>query len=125
MRSALYYDDPLVRMEDDSLLPSDRGWYCYKPITNALWLHFMLVALKDRLHAVLSEGVDEPDESIDQASQLKRLNTTYEHRLRTLEEALDPRGRGPGKWWTARGVVDYALKKAWLTEQDIIECDLD
>ena len=85
----------------------------------------MLVALKDRLHAVVSKAVDEADESIDQEPQLKRLNAMYEQRLRKLEEALDPRRRHPENWWTARGVVDYALKKAWLTEQDIIECDLD
>ncbi len=126
MRSALYYHDPLAEVKDNEDLPSGRGWHCYAPITNALWLHFILDALRKRLSeaattsSVEEEGGGEGGEKSDNTD----MNSLYEHRLAALEKALDPHKRRPTSWWTARGVVDYALKRGWLYEQDVIECDL-
>ncbi|KAI9887137.1 MAG: hypothetical protein M1823_001044 [Watsoniomyces obsoletus] len=127
MRSALYYDDPLAEIKDDEDLPNDRGWHCYAPITNALWLHFILDALRKRLsEAAAAESTTE--ESGGEAGEGNETDTeknkVYERRLAALEKALDPHQRRPASWWTARGVVDYALKRGWLHEQDVIECDL-
>lgn len=130
MRSALYHNDPRKQM-DPKKITSSRGvgWHSYRPMTNALWLHYILVALKNQLDS--STGVSTSKGRVSQHLRFDEdsdrdddddLNNTYERRLAMLEKDLDPREQSVASWWTARGVVDYALRRGWLDEQDVIEC---
>lgn len=98
------------------------SWRNYRPITNVLWLQFILVALRGRLSATLSNPESQP--SVSQADT-GALHKTYEKRLAAVEALLSPAKLANGIQWSARTVVDYALKRRWICEDDIVGYEWD
>ncbi|KAI9792185.1 MAG: hypothetical protein M1816_002725 [Peltula sp. TS41687] len=150
MRSAIYLSDPLASFEpcpDAHAYP--QKWQGFHSITNVLWLHFLLFALKTQLEKRTKKYIrftDDDDDDDDENNNLTlELERTYEGRLSEMEKILDPKVIGqmqrhahrsgdeadcvgsqsvmsPPK--TAGRVVEYALQRGWLGEEDILECDL-
>lgn len=146
MRSAIYHTDPLVPVDTTSDVHKDKVWQHFHPITNVLWLHFLLFALKLQLEKNTKKHKRFTDD--DKSNIALELERIYEERLKEMENILDPRSIGRrnrhghhicdeaecdecdesqsvvGPIGTAGMVVEYALQRGWLEEEDIFECDL-
>lgn len=93
-------------------------------MTNALWLQFILVAMRERLSASRS-----PLQSDEESGRLEaadaNLQKTYERRLAAVEDMLNPEKLKAGLHWSAKAVLDHALRRRWLVEEDIVGYDCD
>jgi hypothetical protein len=126
MRSALYCGNPVVPVQDDQPAPQGLSWQTHRPMTNVLWLQFILVALRGRLSAARSSIEGQPD-SVDDSSgkDTGALNRTCVKRLAAVEALLDPAKLASRTQWSAGAVLDYAFKRRWLCEDDIVANDWD
>ena len=123
MRSALYRGDPLAVLDENQPTATGRGWDSFQPLTNVLWLHYILVALREQLASIQPSG-PKRKQKLDRSD----LNNIYRQRLASLEKVLNPRTQK--KQWgkrcgTARAVMEYGMEQGWLSERDIIEYDSD
>ncbi|KAI9831610.1 MAG: hypothetical protein M1826_003219 [Phylliscum demangeonii] len=127
MRSALYHDNPLQEFDPEVLAQTEdeaqprRSWRSFQPLTNVLWLHYLLVALADQLATTRSstaQGQGERCPDDDRGAQ-------YESKLASLRDALHPQRCQSSGCRAATNVVDYALKHGWLDASDVLEYDAD
>ena len=148
MRAAVMYGDPVSkrpsqakkrapkgskksRRQDHDDQPEQRGmqssqWRAHHPLTNLVWLHFLLYKLTEQLGEWPSSHTPPPagrenDEKV-QARREKALD--LERRLQKLTELLDlekmrenASEMGIG---SAKELVSWAVEAKWFSEQDVL-----
>lgn len=125
MRSALYHNNPLVEWNGDERNLETASWQDYRPVTNVLWLQFVLTALRKAVSTSSAEQEGSSPETSGKSTNSRELHRLYEKRLTAVENWLDPAKLGDASQWSAMAVVDYALKRKWLNEDDVNDYDLD
>lgn len=121
MRAAVLKDDPLAVCDEGDAVPGSgdgtvgSAWEAYRPITNLVWLHFVLHMLCRTVQWPSSGPRDAREDVAESAAGL-------EVKLRTLTEKLELKHLGPGErtWESAGTLVAWAVEQEWLDKEDII-----
>ena len=118
MRSAIFLDDP--HADFPRKLPSaarERSWEQYHPISNLIWLHFILYKLIEQL-SFPSATKPPPRKYKDEHAQWKRAND-LEHVLLRVQTLLEPGTLFENEVRSVRDLVRLAIGEGWIDEQDI------
>ena len=123
MRSAVFLDDPHIDFPR-KLPPAarERSWEQYHPITNLIWLHFILYKLVEQL-AFPSATQPPPRKNKDEHAQWKRAND-LEHVLLRVQALLEPSTLFENELRSVSDLVRLALGEGWIDEQDI-NCEVE
>lgn len=124
MRAAVLKDDPLAVCDDVHAAPAlgggtaaavDGAWEAYRPVTNLVWLHFVLHMLCKTVQWPSSGPRDARRDVAESAAGL-------EAKLRALAERLELKRLHPGErtWESAGTLVAWAVEQEWLDKEDII-----
>lgn len=117
MRSAVYHNEPLVIFDQTSAMSA--SWEDYHPITNLVWLHFLLHTLLEQLDWPSASRAP-PRKQKDAYARWKRSND-LEHELLRVQKLLDPEtGLCRNAMRCASDLVGLALTEAWLGEEDVV-----
>ena len=134
MHSAILHHDPNVpyaltrkprrghaRTESEST-----PWRRYAPLTNLLWLHFVLYKLMEQL---IEWPSSVPARRRKQLSKVRhKAATDVEQKLQHLWELLDLEHMR--EWWcdegmaSATGLVEWAVAEGWLSQEDVLNLPL-
>ena len=131
MRGAFLLSQP---MADFSLVPTrdlagaalagGMSWRQFNPVTNLVWLHFVLYKLLEQVHW--------PSTSKAPAKRLKAQHAMWkrandlEHKLLGVQILLDPEdGLCKNELRSASDLIGLALSEAWLDESDVAGVDDD
>ena len=95
-------------------------WAAHHPITNFIWLHFLLYQLQ-------LQCVEEPTSASDDVIRERELESKVQKRLSELEvllslETITKRWK-PGLSASAAGLVSLAQEEGWLDDADVLGCD--
>lgn len=118
MRSAIFLDDP--HADFPCRLPvaaRQRSWEQYHPVSNLIWLHFVLYKLLEQL-SFPSATKPPPRKNKEEHAQWKRAND-LEHVLLRVQTLLEPGTLFENDLWSASDLVRLALSEGWIDEQDI------
>ncbi|KAK3048405.1 hypothetical protein LTR09_010236 [Extremus antarcticus] len=120
MRGAVLADDPYASPPFTSLATTEeRSWQQYHPVTNLLWLHFVLYKLLEQVEWP-SASKAPPRKRKEEFTRWKRAND-LEHVLLRVQELLDP-GMVCGKDGikSAGELVGLALGEGWVDVGDVV-----
>ena len=130
MRSAVLYRDPCRKHELTSRRrvlcdhkPSDdepNPWKQSHPVTNLVWLHFILYKLTEQLLWPSSCKKGKKGSARERMILTKALQ--LEERLLCLREMLDLSKLKvrSGNLESARGLAAWAIDETWLAEEDVV-----
>ncbi|KAB8437390.1 hypothetical protein FH972_025069 [Carpinus fangiana] len=132
MRAAAYYSDPLASWPPKSKTKSKKAsaadaaiWRSSHPLTNLVWLHYVLHKLCE---GVVAWPSAKP--RMYAAKVVQRHAVSVEEKLSVLCSILELENmnRGPGGvqdgLGSARDLVAWAVLEGWLDEDDVIACGL-
>ena len=120
MRGAVLHDDPYSNLAHRA--DGIDAWKGYKPVTNALWLHFTLYALLSHPNFAWPSSQPRPVARRNKAAHAawKRAGE-LERVLLRLQDLLDPGVLcEPGGLGSATAVVGLALEKGWILVDDVV-----
>jgi serine/threonine-protein kinase haspin len=118
MRSAIFLDDPHTNFPRKlPLAAEERSWVQYHPITNLIWLHFVLYKLIEQL-AFPSAMKPPPRKNKEDHAEWKRAND-LEHVLLRVQTLLEPSTLFEDELRSVSDLVRLALGEGWIDEQDI------
>lgn len=122
MRGAVLLNDPLADFSLPSTVQaaakSKRRWKDYHPVTNLVWLHFILYKLLEQLDWP-SAAKAPPKKRKPEHAMWKRAND-LEHKLLKIQSLLDPEILCTGALRSASDIVGLALTEGWLDEADVV-----
>lgn len=127
MRAAVLKDDPLATCDDECAVQRSAGgaasagaagdgpWKAYRPITNLVWLHFVL-------HMLFRTVQWPSDGRRDAREDVAETAAGLETKLRSLSERLELKRLSPTErtWESAGMLVAWAVEHEWLDKEDII-----
>ena len=135
MRSAVFHGDPTtdidppylskkrnIRKQENGPDTSDTPWEQQHPITNLVWLHFVLYKLTEQLCEWPSSMSvkrrkamprTEYDATIAMEDKIRQLWGMLD--LETLTQRWTDQGLG-----SAAGLVGWAVQNGWLSEKDVL-----
>ncbi|GAB1728986.1 hypothetical protein NU195Hw_g3296t1 [Hortaea werneckii] len=129
MRGAALYSDPYWEppyAETDINAPNTSqpsnqptSWRSYTPITNLIWLHFILYKLLEQLDWPSATKAPPRKRKPADYAVWKRAND-LEHKLLRTQELLDPDVICQGDLTSCTDLVALALGEGWLDEADIV-----
>ncbi|KAI7286629.1 hypothetical protein KC345_g1055 [Hortaea werneckii] len=130
MRGAALYSDPYWEppyAENNNnasttiTQPSNQptSWRSYTPITNLIWLHFILYKLLEQLDWPSATKAPPRKKNPADYAVWKRAND-LEHKLLRTQELLDPDVICQGDLTSCTDLVALALGEGWLDEADIV-----
>lgn len=141
MRSAVYFSSPLAEWpaatSSEDLDPTgrrkiaetDRHWEQFHPMTNLVWLHFVLYMLLEQLEWPSSMKAPTPKakktaKGKEDLKVYKRANE-LEQVLLHVQDQIDPNvlGAEDSIVWRASDLVGLALEQGWLEEEDVMGAD--
>ena len=117
MRGALFLDDPYAEFSK-RLENSERTWEQYHPVTNLIWLHFILYKLLEQVNWPSSTKAP-PRKQKAQHAEWKRAND-LEHILLRVQELLYPDVIYDHAIGSASGLVGLALTEGWIDVEDVV-----
>ncbi|KAK5113009.1 hypothetical protein LTR85_011031 [Meristemomyces frigidus] len=127
MRGAVLLSDALADFSlastTQSAANSKRGWRGYHPVTNLVWLHFVLYRLLEQLDWP-SAAKAPPKKRKQEHAVWKRAND-LEHKLLKIQSLLDPEILCTGPLRSASDIVGLALTEGWLDEADVVGAAAD
>ena len=122
MRGALLLDNPLADFSSTQIITaaaeSGRSWSEYHPVTNLVWLHFVLYKLLEQVDWPSAVKAP-PKKRKEEHSTWKRAND-LEHKLLKVQSLLDPELLCQGELRSASDIVGLALTEGWLDAQDVM-----
>ncbi|RMX72295.1 hypothetical protein D0869_14763 [Hortaea werneckii] len=95
------------------------SWRSYTPITNLIWLHFILYKLLEQLDWPSATKAPPRKKKPAHYAVWKRAND-LEHKLLRTQELLDPDVICQGDLMSCTDLVALALGEGWLDEADIV-----
>ncbi|KAI7474018.1 hypothetical protein KC357_g5377 [Hortaea werneckii] len=95
------------------------SWRSYTPITNLVWLHFILYKLLEQLEWPSATKAPPRKKKPADYAVWKRAND-LEHKLLRTQELLDPDVICQGDLTSCADLVALALGEGWLDEADIV-----
>ncbi|KAI7362850.1 hypothetical protein KC354_g6971 [Hortaea werneckii] len=95
------------------------SWRSYTPITNLIWLHFILYKLLEQLDWPSATKAPPRKKKPTDYAVWKRAND-LEHKLLRTQELLDPDVICQGDLVSCTDLVALALGEGWLDEADIV-----
>ncbi|GAB1740387.1 hypothetical protein NU219Hw_g5493t1 [Hortaea werneckii] len=134
MRGAALYSDPYWepsfpettndKNTSSTSQPSNQqhqrtSWRSYTPITNLIWLHFILYKLLEQLDWPSATKAPPRKKKAADYAVWKRAND-LEHKLLRVQELLDPDVICQGDLTSCTDLVALALGEGWLDEADIV-----
>ncbi|KAI6806704.1 hypothetical protein KC332_g3285 [Hortaea werneckii] len=129
MRGAALYSDPYWEPpyaepnhnDPNTSQPSNQptSWRFYTPITNLIWLHFILYKLLEQLDWPSATKAPPRKRKPADYAAWKRAND-LEHKLLRTQELLDPDVICQGDLTSCTDLVALALGEGWLDEADIV-----
>lgn len=122
MRGAALYSDPYWEPscpEATTAKDSSTSWRSYTPITNLIWLHFILYKLLEQLDWPSATKAPPRKKKPADYAIWKRAND-LEHKLLRTQELLDPEVICQGDLTSCTDLVALALGEGWLDEADIV-----
>ena len=123
MRGALFLDNPYA---DFSMPPephSERSWQQYHPITNVIWLHFILYKLLEQVEWPSATKAP-PKRAKSEHVRWKREND-LEYILLRVQDLLDPGVVCQSELRSASDLVGLALRECWLDVEDVVGAGAD
>lgn len=117
MRGALLHDDPYSTSTASKVLDG-RTWEQYHPITNVLWLHYILHKFLENLEEWPS-AIKAPSKRkmSEEYAQWKRA-IDLEHVLLRVRALLEPGDLRRNELVSASHLVNLALKEGWIGVED-------
>ncbi|KAK5112747.1 hypothetical protein LTR62_003845 [Meristemomyces frigidus] len=128
MRGAVYASDPLSNATEPKSAESHnpaqdsaRIWRGYHPVTNVVWLHFILYTLLEQLAWPSTQRAPaRKARNGELFAQWKRASD-LEHKLLRVQTLLDPeKGICKNGLRCAGDLVGLALGEGWLDERDVV-----
>ncbi|KAI7167857.1 hypothetical protein KC343_g9657 [Hortaea werneckii] len=134
MRGAALYSDPYweppyaetttkhnasAKPEHSDEQHQPASWRSYTPITNLIWLHFILYKLLEQLDWPSATKAPPRKRKPADYAVWKRAND-LEHKLLRTQELLDPDVICQGDLTSCTDLVALALGEGWLDEADIL-----
>lgn len=138
MRSAVYFSSPLADFpaatssEDPdpigrrAIEETGRHWEQFHPMTNLVWLHFVLYMLLEQLE--WPSSMKAPSAKAKKTAKGKEEDRLYkraielEQVLLHVQDQVDPNvlGSEDSMVWRASDLVGLALEQGWLEEEDVM-----
>ncbi|EMC93871.1 hypothetical protein BAUCODRAFT_212712 [Baudoinia panamericana UAMH 10762] len=121
MRSAVYANDPMasITKERTAMAAESGTWQQYHPITNLVWLHFILYKLLEQLDWPSAKRAPPKRQKLAHA-EWKRAND-LEHKLLKMQGLLNlETGLCKNGMRLASDAVALALTEGWLDVEDVI-----
>ena len=120
MGGAVFMDDPYAEFTEPSkhLEHSGRSWQQYHPVTNLIWLHFILYKLLDQV-AWPSSTKAPPRKQKAEHAEWKRAND-LEHILLRVQGILDPGVVCEKDVRSSSELVGLALAESWIEDEDVV-----
>lgn len=124
MRAAVLYNDPLAPDDSSPMSSSETSskksrpagppWSAYRPLTNLVWLHFVLY--------MLFKTVEWPSNLAEDTTVLG-VARDLEDKLRTLSGLLELKRLNPSEriWESSGMLVAWVVEQQWLDKEDVIE----
>ncbi|KAI6900246.1 hypothetical protein KC318_g8839 [Hortaea werneckii] len=133
MRGAALYSDPYweppyaetttnnhsAKAQPSNAQHQPTSWRSYTPITNLIWLHFILYKLLEQLDWPSATKAPPRKKKPADYAVWKRAND-LEHKLLRTQELLDPDVICQGDLMSCTDLVAVALGEGWLDEADIV-----
>jgi len=112
-----YFANRLASSSNSSSTPT--SWRHYHPITNLVWLHFVLYELLEQL-TWPSAGRAPPKKKSRQAHAVWKRANDLERTLLTVQDLLQPEVLGRSGVRAASDLVGLALAEGWLDVKDVV-----
>lgn len=122
MRGAVFLDDPYADFSRQAQR-KNRSWRQYHPITNLIWLHFVLYKLLEQVE-LPSATKAPPRKNKEEHAKWKRAND-LEHVLLRVRNLLDPDQICQSVLESASDLVKLALTECWLDAEAIVGAQAD
>ncbi|KAF1985476.1 hypothetical protein K402DRAFT_334379 [Aulographum hederae CBS 113979] len=124
MRSAVFFSDPLLEVnarKNKEIKGSDTGWRDYHPLTNVVWLEFLLGRLVGGLDDT-SGDMEKENEKTDNTEDDRTIKAKeLLERLKEVMEMINLENLGTeGAIGSVGEVVEWALGRGWLDLEDIV-----
>ena len=126
MHSAFFRSDPAVPYRHTHTAPHRKNWRDFQPLTNLVWLHFLLHTFLAQLEVWPSKNMDGTLELLQSGCSRKRAERRakrLEKILRVLRDTLRIESMGPMAETglaSAGDLVWLALQEKWLDEDDLL-----
>ncbi|KAK5685420.1 hypothetical protein LTS10_003498 [Elasticomyces elasticus] len=132
MRGAVYCSNPLATIDEtiaaEAALKAKRkpSWRKYHPVTNLVWLHYLLFTLLEQLLWPSARKAPPKKQKGGAAhAEWKRAND-LEHKLLKVQTLLDPEtGLCKNGLRSASDIVGLALTEGWLDVADVVNAGVD
>ncbi|KAK3715141.1 hypothetical protein LTR37_007351 [Vermiconidia calcicola] len=117
MRGAVLADNPYAEFSEP-VPDKQQAWDQYHPITNLIWLHYVLYKLLEQLDWP-SASKPPPRKQKAQHTEWKRAND-LEHVLLRVQELLDPGVVCENELRSASDLVGLAIREGWIDVEDVV-----
>jgi serine/threonine-protein kinase haspin len=130
MRGASLLNNPMADFSDDEVVSdaqkAGRTWREFHPVTNLMWLHFILYKLLEQVEWPSARKAPPKRNRPKEHAEWKRAND-LEHKLLKMQSLLDPEAvcSHESGLRSARDIVALALVEGWLDVEDVVGSSLD
>ncbi|KAH9839612.1 hypothetical protein Tdes44962_MAKER08067 [Teratosphaeria destructans] len=115
------FSSPEAQAASAQAISDGRGWKAYHPVTNLVWLHFVLYKLLEQVRWPSKQKAPPKKSKPREHAAWKRAND-LEHKLLRVQNLLDPETvcarESPIR--SASDLVDLALTEGWLDVADVV-----